>query len=385
MKIYYIYFHDTDFIPIHVFEIINEMQRRGHKVNIFTSVRNQLAKEKFTLINIKVHNLWTIRTRFVSELFFMTILFPYLLVMTLVGKPDYFYSRHSAATFPTALVARIFKIPCFVEINDIVLDKLKFLKVSRLKKKWVQLYHYANFRLSSFLLPVTDQIGSWLIYEYGLHPNKVIVIPNGVNVHRFSPKPIAEARKRYNIHTDAKVVLSLGSLFPWAGIEILIASALEVLKKYPDTLFVIGSGEEPYVSHLKKEVNLSGLKDHFLFFGFIPWDEASWFISTSNICVAPFIFKDIRTGISSLRVFSYLACARPVIGSDISGLGDMLESQGIGISFPMGNQKALAEAIIYLLDNTEKIKKMGERSRAYIINNHSWESIVDKIEAIPGY
>jgi len=369
-----------DFVPIHVSEIINEMQRRGSEVHVFTSIKDSAGKEKLSSGRTTLHNLWTIRIRFISEFVFMALLLPYLFSLTLIKRPDFFYTRHSATSFVVALIARLLGKPCLIEINDIVLDKLKFTKVSRLKLKWVQLYHYVNLRLARCLLPVTKQIGLWLSHEYGIHKKKVMAIPNGVNVHRFSPKPCLEARNRYRIPLDSKVVLSLGSLFPWAGIETLIDAAPEVLKTYPNTLFVIGSGEEPYVSHLKKAVSKVGLEESFLFFGFIPWDEAAWFISASDICVAPFIFKDTRTGISSLRVFSYLACARPVVGSDIPGLGDMLETEGMGISFPMGDHKALTGAIIDLLSDKEKLKDMAERSRAYVIKNHSWESIVEKIE-----
>jgi glycosyltransferase involved in cell wall biosynthesis len=383
LKIYYIYFHDTDFVPIHVSEIINEMKRRGHEVHVFTSIKDKSGGKNLSSGGIIVHNLWTIRAKFISEFVFMVRLFPYLFVRSLTKRPDFFYTRHSATSFVVALIARLLGKPCLVEINDIVLDKLEFTRISRLKLKWVQLYHYINVRLAYHLLPVTEQIGQWLIHEYGIHGNKVKVIPNGVNVHRFSPKPCPEARKRYSIPLDSKVVLSLGSLFPWAGIETLIASAPKVLEKFPETLFVIGSGEEPFVSRLKDLANRSGLKEKFLFFGFIPWDEASWFISTSDICIAPFVFKKTRTGISSLRVFSYLSCARPVVGSDIPGLGDMLENEGMGVSFPMGDNKALAKAIIELLSDIDRSRDMAERSRAYIIKNHSWQSIVDKIEAVP--
>lgn len=383
MKIYYIYFHDTDFVPIHVSEIINEMQSRGHEVHVFTSIKDKTSENKLSSGSIIVHNLWTIRAKFISEIIFMVVLFPYLLLRSLFARPYFFYTRHSATSFVAGMVARLIGKPCLVEINDIVLDKLEFTQASRLKLQWVRLYHYANVRLAHLLLPVTKEIGEWLIQEYELPEKKVTVVPNGVNINRFSPKPRNEARKRYNIPLNSRVILSLGSLFPWAGIETLIASASKVLGKFPDSLFVIGSGEEPFVSGLKDLVNRSGLKEKFLFFGFVPWDEASWFISTSDICVAPFIFKKTRSGISSLRVFSYLSCARPVIGSDIRGLGDMLENEGMGVSFPMGDSKAMAEAIIELLSDINRLSEMGERSRSYIIKNHSWEEIVNKIESAP--
>jgi glycosyltransferase involved in cell wall biosynthesis len=381
LKIYYVYFHDTRFVPIHVYEIVSEMTRRGWEVHVYTSIRDKEARRKISEGNVRFHNLLTLRVRFISELLFMATLFPYFSIQAFFGRPDMFYTRHSATSLIVALIARLFGTPCAIEINDIVLDKLQFSEVSRLKTGWIKLYHYCNYHLADLLLPVTEKIAFWVREKYRLSPEKVVVIPNGVNPRRFTPKPYLEARKRYQLPLESRVVLSLGSLFPWVGIETLIAAAPKVLEAYPDTLFAIGSGEEPYLSNIKKAVNQSNLMDGFLFFGFIPWDDASWFISTSDICVAPFILKSTRSGISSLRVFSYLACARPVIGSDIPGLGDMLEKEEIGTSFPMGDHNALARRLIELLGIPERAREMGERGRQFVLENHSWERIVGSLEA----
>jgi glycosyltransferase involved in cell wall biosynthesis len=379
--IYYIYFHDTRFVPIHAFEIVGEMAKRGWEVHVFTSIRANEGRWSLSRTGARIHNIWTIRARFVSEPLFMAALLPYLSIRSFLRRPHIFYTRHSATSFIVALLGRLLGIPCAIEINDIVMDKLQFSRISRLKSLWIRLYHYATYHLADLLLPVTEQIGRWIKDTYRFDPRKVAVVPNGVNPYRFSPKPYQESRWRYRIPLDSRVLLSLGSLFPWVGIETLIAAAPNVLEVYPDTVFAIGSGEEPYLSNIKEAVSKAHLTEAFLFFGFIPWDEASWFISAADICVAPFIFKTTRSGISSLRVFSYLACGRPVIGSDIPGLGDMLEKEAIGSSFAMGNHQSLARAIIDLLGNKEKLEEMGERARDFVIHNHAWEIIVDGLGA----
>lgn len=381
-RVYYIYFHDVRLVPIHTSEIIHEMQRQGHDVHVFTSIKEEAEKRKLLAKGIKLHNLPTIETHFVSEFIFMAFLFPYLFLHTLISRPDVFYSRHSACSLIATLIARLLKKPCLLEINDIVQDRQKFSNIFILKLKWIQIYHSINYHLADFLLPVTSQISLFIKHKYRINRSKVVVVTNAVNIRRFSPKPCPEARKRYDIPLESKVVLSLGSLFPWAGIEILIAAAPKILERFPNTLFVVGSGQEPYLSKLKKIVHKSGLKDSFLFFGFIPWDEASWFISAADICISPKILKNTRAGQSSLRTFSYLACGKPVVGSDLPGLGDMLEKEGIGLSFPMGDHEALAREIITLLDDRDKLREMGKRGRDFVVKNYSWEIIVDKLETL---
>ncbi len=382
MKIFYVYFHDTKFVPIHTYEIVREMINRGWKVHLFTSLKDINSMESLLEIGANLHNIKTIKMRFLVEFYFMALLIPQLSIQSLIQKPHIFYSRHSATSCLVALIGRFFGIPCALEVNDILPDKLRFSETSRLKSLWVSVYHYAAFHAADLLLPVTEQIGSWMKETYRLSPRKVAIVPNGVNTQRFSPKPYQEARRRYRMPLDSKVILSLGSLFPWVGMETLLSAAPRVLSVYPNTLFAIGSGEEPYLSTIKKAVIQADLMDVFLFPGFIPWNEASWFISTADICVAPFVFKDTRSGISSLRVFAYLACARPVIGSDIPGLGDLLEKEGMGRSFEMGDHDSLSMALIELLSNKETLKEMGERGLDFVSRHHAWEIIVDRLEEV---
>ena len=381
LNIFYIYYHDNKFVPIHVSEILNELSKRQHEIHVFTKIKGIKNNRSLFGRKVKIYNFWVPEIRFVSELVFITLLLPTLIIKSFSIKPDIYYNRHSASSLAVVLVSKFLGIPCFLEINDIVLDKLKFIKILKIKKWWVRFYHYISIKLASMTLPVTEQIGSWLDNTYHIGPKKIVVIPNGVNICRFKPKNKSDARRKYNIPENAKVILSLGSLFPWAGLEILIRAAPIIIEAYPDSLFAIGSGEEPYLSYIKSEVKKNGLASRFLFFGFIPWDEAAWFISMADICAAPFIFKNTRSGCSSLRVFAYLACGKPVVGSNIPGLGDMLEKEDIGLSVCMEDHQGLAKAIISLLDNKNSLALNANRTRAFIVRNYDWESIVDKLEA----
>ena len=382
MKIFYIYYHDSRFVPIHVSEILDELQRRGHRIHVFTMIKDLEAKRILSGNKIRLYNIWVPEIRFIAELIFIGLLIPALFIKALSEKPDILYNRHSASSLAAIVISKLLRIPCVLEINDVILDKLKFGSISIVKTIWVKFYHFISIRLSSLILPVTEHIGYWVTKAYHVDCKKIVVISNGVNTHRFEPKPRAEARQKYKIPANAKVILSLGSLFPWAGIETLISAAPAIIDVYPDAIFLIGSGEEPYLSHIKSKVKKSGLQNRFLFYGFIPWNQAAWFISMADICVAPFIFKNTRSGCSSLRVYAYLACGKAVVGSNIPGLGDMLEQQKIGVSIPMGDDQALSKAVISLLSDKNRLKQMENQARIFSVENHSWETIVNKIEAI---
>ena len=77
----------------------------------------------------------------------------------------------------------------------------------------------------------------------------------------------------------------LGTLTPWCGVELLIKCAAKVLLEFPDVEFLVGGGQEPYLSIFQDQVKKKGLQNNFRFFGNIPWAEAPFFISSFDIAV----------------------------------------------------------------------------------------------------
>jgi glycosyltransferase involved in cell wall biosynthesis len=379
-RIFYVYFHDTDFVPIHVAEVVNAMVAKGLEVDLFAyrNVKQPLAAALQTG-RLRVHQIWTPRVRFVSELIFVTMLFPVLLWQAVRRRPAALYARHGGVSIAVSLVARLTALPCLIEINDIPFDKL--VGASGIKILWVRLYHRLALPQARWLLPVTPQIADWLKATYRIKSNKICVIPNGVNIQRFVPQERDAARKKYAIPPNARVLVCLGSLFPWAGIETLIEATTAIRMRHPDLYVAIGSGEEPYLSKIKSLVHERGLEAYYGFFCFIAWEEAALFISTADLCVASFILKNTRSGLCSLRVLAYLACGRAVVGSDITGLGDVLERECIGASCAMGDAVQLAQKVNMLLDDPQELVQMGLRGRDYVVRRHGWESIVRQITA----
>ena len=377
MRMFYVYFHDADSVPIHVEEVVREMQRQGCMVDLFAhhNARKVIGSSPYC----RKHLGWTPRIRFLSELIFMVQLLPLLLYQAFVHRPDAIYVRHSGISIVAAFVARMLGLPCLIEVNDIQTDRLKFVDPPKLKLAWVDFYNRISFRQATRMLPNTHQIGNWIAETYHISKNRITVIPNGVNTSRFIPRLRSEARKKYGLDEEKKIIVCLGSLFPWAGIETLIEALPAILARNPELFVMIGSNEEPYLSQIKELVEKRGFQAQVGFYGFIPWNEASWFISCADLCASPYVFKDKRSGLSSLRVLSYLSCGRPVVGSDIPGLGDMLEANKVGVSFKMGNSTDMAAKVVDLFAKPAELKSMGERARDFVENDCTWESVVKRI------
>ena len=176
-----------------------------------------------------------------------------------------------------------------------------------------------------------------------------------------------------------KYVCFVGNLAPWQGTEYLIQAAPHILKECSDVRFlVVGDGK------MRGEMENKALQldvfDQFIFTGMVPYEQVTYYINASTICVAPFIIaRNEKIGLSPLKMYEYLACGKPVVASDIPGVRHLLNMSDSGVLVEPENSEELAIAILRLLHNEELRKGMGMRGRKYIVENHSWGAAARKV------
>jgi len=281
----------------------------------------------------------------------------------------------------TSSVCSRFNLPHNIELNGIIDEELILSEINvfyRMYFKRCQLY---VFNKAAGIITVAPEIKDWIIKHYHVSSDHICTISNGVNPNRFSPKSCQDSRVKYHLRDDAFIIGYLGSLFQWCGLELLIEAAPEIIKKIPNSYFLIGGGEEPLKSQLIQKVHEKGLDSFFSFGGRIPWDDANAFISTFDIAVAPINFRHSNSNLSGSpqKLFSYLSCERPVVCSDIKVLEYLLINSGTGLTFKQGNVESLINTILRLFDMKRSDReKMGKKGRELVLNKFSWESVVEK-------
>ncbi|MHA1940173.1 MAG: glycosyltransferase family 4 protein [Candidatus Hodarchaeales archaeon] len=368
-------------MPIHSFEVITELAKKGHHIYLFACLNeNAVYLKDWVSLNITVIKVPHLSLRIIGELAFLLCLLIKLFIHQIRCRCDLIYVRHGSISIIGSLIGKIYKTPVCIEVNDIVSKRAEFKKVNILKRIWIHIYETISFFLADKIFPVTDSISNWIKIRYQVRSNKIVTVANGVNTDRFTEGELVKCRNKFNLPQPALIIGYLGSLFNWAGLEYLIKAAPSVISAFPNVLFVIGGGEEPYLSKLQQDVAAKNLSSHIKFFGVVDWKDASDFINTFNLSVAPVFFENTESGISSQKVLAYLACGKPVIGSDIQGLGDVLDQEKVGTSFRMGDSLALSDAIIALLKDSSQLSLFGKKARKYVVEKCSWQKIVDKLE-----
>ena len=362
----------------HTMELFENLKKVGNEVNLFVPKPKDAAPYKRANISyLPILNIPLLR----GVSYQLILFFYYLLYQTKHTKPDFIYSRISLFTISPLILSKLLKIPYVVEINGLGIDELKLSNASKLAIQLYKINEKLNYTHAEKIVAITQGIKKGIMELYNIPGEKIVVIGNGANTGLFRPEDITGARKELNFDQDANYVCFIGGLYPWQGVEYLIQSAPLILKESPNTKFlIVGEGQmKEKLIELVKEIDVS---DKFIFTGAVPYEEVPKYINASDVCVAPFIKeRNIRIGLSPLKIYEYLACEKSVISSRIPNL-EFIEQQNAGILVEPKNPHELAKAIIKLLKDEKIREEKGRNGRECIVKNHSWEAVATRVAEV---
>lgn len=263
------------------------------------------------------------------------------------------------------LTARRFQIPAITTIHGVTAKVNPLVDMGQL----AYLYTLGGiiFRNSHKVICLTEH-DAFEVMKLGCPANRTIVIPNGVDIDLFKPREDPE---------DSLLVWH-GRFVPQKGLEYLIkATALIVQRGYSKIEFaLVGNGPlKPKMITLTKKLKLT---KNIVFIGRLPLlkDVAS-FLSKASIYVLP----SLREGMP-WALLEAMACGKPVIGSNIPGINDIIVSGHNGVLVPPRNAKALANAVITLLTDEVLRRRLGQNARQLMVEKYNWNVITSKIEEV---
>jgi glycosyltransferase involved in cell wall biosynthesis len=156
-------------------------------------------------------------------------------------------------------------------------------------------------------------------------PDKIRVISNGVDAICFQPVAIDEARRRLGISDENSIIVSVGSLIPSKGHELLIRAFAMLAPEHNGLrLYILGEG--PHRKALELLVAKLGLTDSVHLPGKRPNEELPlWFSAAKLSCLTT-----EREGWPNVLTES-LACGTPVVATRVGGIPEIIHSDQLGI------------------------------------------------------
>lgn len=204
--------------------------------------------------------------------------------------------------------------------------------------------------------------------ELGVASQKVAVIPGGFVRERFSVLDREEARRQLGLREEGPVILFVGSLVTIKGVDVLLEATAELRTAGADVrLIIVGDG--PLRTQLKAKASQLGLDGSVLWAGPIPNEDVSRFMGACDVFVLPSLNEGL-----GLVCLEALACGRPVVGSRVGGIPEIITDSQFGMMVEPGNPQALACGIREALP-----RDWNPATLAAHVQDHDWQHIARRI------
>ena len=232
------------------------------------------------------------------------------------GKPDVIYIRNRFSMLVPVFYALIHKIPYFYEVNGLKEFETAhqfFLSMALKTENWV-------LRHSRGIFPVTEELRNHFLKRTGLSESRFVVIPNGADTSIWSEEIKSSVRR-----SDKELTIGfVGQFAARHGVETVIWALPLVRQELGDVRFVV-AGSGPEESQYKFLAERLGVSEYVHLPGYIPKDKLGSLLAGFDVTVAPYTaeFAKTGTGLSPLKIFTYLVCERVVVASDLTGLLDL--------------------------------------------------------------
>lgn len=361
-------------IQSHVLGLGLELTKRGHEVVIIT--KGMSGKKS----HHRVPEVECLGFRQVKPLAPLPLVFipPDLAGLKDVLKREEFDIVHAHHAFtPTSLMsikfARKLGIPTVLTNHSIFLANSSDYLWTPMSYFLFPFRHYINE--ADKIIAVSKAAAEFI--EHFSKREKVVVVPNGVDVNRFNSVKSTFPNGLPFSTLKNPTILYVGRLVYRKGIHVLLRSMPHILETIPDTqLLIAGSGYmESFIRLLTKSLKL---EDHVKLLGFVPEDELPSLYNLSNLFILPSIYAE-SFGITLLEA---MASGTPIVASAIGGIPEVVENGVNGILFKKGDELNLGNAVIRVLDDPTLANELAINARKKVEEQYSWPVVVEAVEEV---
>lgn len=366
-------------VESHVYHVSKELIRRGHEVTVFTSdLYSEEPWKKFESSHEELNGLKIKRLNVYKNLFpiFKMPIIPDVISELIKSNVDIYHAHSHRYThlLSASLAHRVTNAPFIVTTHYHPPEKKETIWKQIHLKVGDIVFKNEVYRYASKVITMTDTEKNYL---KSLMPiEKCITIPAGISSSDWKDIPDGSLfREKYRIKEP--FILYAGRLASNKGLRYLVEAA-HIVTKENDVKFVF-VGED--WGEKEKLINLAdklGIRDKIIFTGYI--DNFEIYKSAFNACelfVLPSEWEAF--GIVLLEA---MICRKPVIGTNVGGIPEVVNNGINGFIVPYGNSEILASKLCALFENNQLRTEFGSNGRKKVLASYTWDKIVDALERV---
>lgn len=360
MKI--LYHHRTrskDGQYVHIEEMIEALRKQGHEVIIVAppSAESEAFGSDAGFVSWLKRHLpkWFYE---LMELAYSLVAYRRLARAVRLHRPDCLYERYNLFLPAGIWLKRRYKLPMLLEVNAPIFEERARYDGLSLKRlaRWSQGYAWRN---ADYVLPVTQVLGD-IVASYGVDPQRIVVIPNGINEERFAEAPDTQSAKAALGLQDKLVLGFTGFVRDWHGLDKVIDLIAQDPPESSRHLLVVGDG--PVRAALEQQARELNISHRVSFTGIVGRDDVARYVAAFDIALQPAVVAYA----SPLKLFEYLALGKAIVGPAQPNLMEILKDGHNAVLFDPEHSHGLPQAISRLCEDVTLRQSIGNNAHKTI-------------------
>lgn len=252
--------------------------------------------------------------------------------------------------------------------REVTLAETDGLSERLLVRRW---YHFLRMQQAvvpqlSHVVTVSEAARERTVADFGASPDAVRVVHNGVDTDVFEPRPGGAERGETTDSGRAasRLMTTVSADAPVKGVRYLLRAFAQVRESVDAELVVVGEFDDG--GDADRLVAELGLGDAVTTHAGVTTDRLVDLYASADVAVVPSVYEGF-----GLPAGEAMACGVPVVATDGGALPEVVGDAGVQV--PAADADALATAIVALLGDPDRRRRLGRRGRERVVQEFAWE------------
>ena len=286
------------------------------------------------------------------------------------------------AVFIALLIKKLYGVPFVYDMDSSLVGQLtdKYAFLGAIAKPLRACEQFA-VRQASAVLAVCQALADE-IQPY--RPKKIAIVPDISLLDNVESQNAAEPLKA-QFKIDGSLLMYVGNLASYQGIDLLLASFAQVVKQRTQAsniphLVIIGGAEDDIAQYQQQARDL-GIESQVHLIGPRPIDQLKHYLAQADIVVSP----RTQGANTPMKLYSYLDSGKALLATDLPTHNQVLK--GPAVTTPIAavappKTQPFADAMLHLIDSPAERATLGQSAQAYIAKEHTYEAFSRKLNAL---
>ncbi len=247
------------------------------------------------------------------------------------------------------------------------------------RQPFARIKRYCNSHAAHFVA-VTEKAKEILLLE-GVEPNRISVIPAGVDCDRFKPaQKDVSVRQHFGIPENTFNILFVGRLIPEKGIFNLLDAFSILLKTHNNIqLLVAGSGHTKVKTQIIQRINDNKIGHKITFLGGIPYTQMPKIHNLADVFCLPSVETKDWAEQFGFSLVEAMACGKPVVSTWTGSIPEIVKDKSTGLLVNQNDPNSLKAALELLIEDERTCKAFGRNAREWVLERFEANKIAKQL------